>query len=115
MTREMVFDIGPDGVVRYIHDDDAVRLVAQALGRPVIKRASNVEYDNDRGGWTADMSPLGADVVLGPYETREEALEREHTWLTEHMSALLCSQCRESDYGETPAGKPGAPTPRDPT
>jgi hypothetical protein len=99
MSRDLVFDIGPDGVVRYIHDDEAVRL-ASGLGSPYITRASHVEYDNARGGWTADMSPLGSDVVLGPYATRDEALAREHTWLTEHMPALLCEQCR----GATPPG-----------
>jgi hypothetical protein len=88
MSRDLVFDIDPDGVVRYIHDDEAVRL-ACGLGRPHITRASHVEYDNASGGWTADMSPLGSDVVLGPYATRDEALAREHTWLTEHMPALL--------------------------
>ena len=66
MAQDLVFDIGPDGVVRYIHSDEAVR-VAGTLGRPVINRASNVEYDNDRGGWTADMYPLGVTVLLGPY------------------------------------------------
>jgi hypothetical protein len=96
MSNEIVFDIGPDGIVRYIHSDEAVRL-AGTLGRPVINRASNVEYDNEKGGWLADMAPLGSDVILGPYDTREEALEREHTWLTEHMPALLCAQCREVD------------------
>jgi hypothetical protein len=96
MSNEIVFDIGPDGIVRYIHSDEAVRL-AGTLGRPVINRASNVEYDNEKGGWLADMAPLGSSTILGPYDTREEALEREHTWLTEHMPALLCAQCREVD------------------
>jgi hypothetical protein len=114
MAEELVFDIGPDGVVRYIHSDEAVRLLAGALGRPVINRASHVEYDNDRGGWTADMSPLGSPAILGPYSTREEALAREHTWLTEHMPALLCEQCRAVDY-VGPAGAQGEPPPREPT
>jgi hypothetical protein len=96
MAQEIVFDIGPDGIVRYIHSDEAVRLAA-GLSRPVIKRASNVEYDNERAGWTADMSPLGSAVILGPYATREEALEREHTWLIANMPALLCGQCRLAD------------------
>jgi hypothetical protein len=97
MSREIIFDIGPDGIVRYIHSDEAVSLAGTALGRPVISRASTVEYDNEKGYWTADMSPLGSDVILGPYTTREEALAREYIWLTEHMSALLCAQCREAD------------------
>jgi len=97
MAQELVIDIGPDGVVRYIHSDEAVRLLAGVLGRPVIRRASHVEYDNERGGWCAAMSPLGSPVILGPYETREEALAREHTWLIEHMPALLCEQGRGTD------------------
>ena len=100
MSKELVFDIGPDGVVRYIHSDEAVRLAA-GLGRPVINRASHVEYDNEKGGWTADMSPLGSSTILGPFATRDEALAREHTWLTENMPALLCGQCRGID---TPTG-----------
>jgi hypothetical protein len=99
--RDLVFDIGPDGVVRYIHDDEAVR-IARGLGTPRITRASHVEYDNERGGWTADMSPLGSDVVLGPFPTRDEALEREHTWLTAHMPALL----REQGHATPPGGSP---------
>ena len=96
MAKELIFDIGPDGVVRYIHDDEAVRLAA-GLGSPVISRASHVEYDNAQGMWTADMSPLGSNIILGPFATREEALEREHTWLTEHMPTLLCEQCHRVD------------------
>ena len=103
MSEEIIFDIGPDGVVRYIHSDEAVRLIAPALGRPVINRASHVEYDNDAGGWLADMSPLGSSVILGPYDTREEALAREHTWLTENMPALLCEQCRDADDSQREA------------
>jgi hypothetical protein len=115
VAQELVFNIGPDGVVRYIHSDEAVRLAAGALGRPVINRASHVEYDNERGGWTADMSPLGAPVILGPYTTREEALEREHTWLAAYMPMLPCAQYRAVDYGTLPAGRPGELPPRDST
>jgi hypothetical protein len=114
MAQEVVFDIGPDGVVRYIHSDEAIRLAA-GLGRPVINRASHVEYDNERGGWLADMSPLGSPVVLGPFDTRDEALAREHTWLIEHMPALLCEQCRDIDYAAAPAGRPDDLSPRDST
>ena len=99
MAREMVFDIGPDGIARYIHSDEAMRLTA-SLGPPSIKRASFVEYDNERGGWIADMYPIGSPVILGPFATRKEALDREHTWLTEHMPALLCEQCRGVNSSE---------------
>lgn len=115
MAQELVFDIGPDGVVRYIHSDEAVRLLAGALGPPVINRASHVEYDNERSGWFADMSPLGSPVILGPFDTRDEALDREHTWLIENMPALLCEQCRDVDYDAAPAGRPDDPSPRDST
>jgi hypothetical protein len=101
MSKELVFDIGPDGIVRYIHSDEAVRLAAD-LGRPVISRASHVEYDNEKGAWTADMSPLRPGLVLGPYATREEALECEHTWLMRYMPALLCEQCRGIEPSNSP-------------
>lgn len=96
MSATLVFDIGPDGVVRYIHSTAAVAVArAAGLGRPTIRRGSHVEFDNEAQAWFADMSPLGVDTRLGPYETREGALAEEHAWLLEHMPALLCGACRE--------------------
>jgi hypothetical protein len=71
--------VGPDGTVRAIYDE-AIDLAM--LGKPTIKRASSVEPD-ERGRWTADLSPVGGPV-LGPFDLRSEALEAERDWLERH-------------------------------
>lgn len=76
---EIVFS--PGGAARWIHDDRfAGRAFAEALGAPLrISRASAVEPNAD-GRWTADLAPVGGPV-LGPFDTRGEALAAEVAWL----------------------------------
>ena len=75
--------------------------IFRALGEPYeIVRASHVEPlgqcseriqkevkekhpDTDDNSWIVDFSPIGLDLILGPYETREEALAEEHNQLQE--------------------------------
>jgi hypothetical protein len=71
---DMVVD--PAGRVAAVYDE-AIDLAT--LGRPVITRASRVEPD-DRGRWSADLSPVGGPV-LGPFRRRSAALEAERAWL----------------------------------
>lgn len=75
MTHVIV--VLPDGSVKFIYDD-AMREIMK-LGDFVVERASRVEPTPD-GKWTADMEPSGGPV-LGPFETRAEALEAEKVWL----------------------------------
>lgn len=49
-----------------------------------VKRASHVEPDG-KGGWTADMAPVGGGV-LGPFNKRSEALAAEVEWLKERLA-----------------------------
>ena len=73
--------------------------IFRALGEPYeIVRASHVEPlgqcseviqrkvkklnpDADENSWIVDFSPIGLDTILGPYITREEALDEEHKYL----------------------------------
>lgn len=103
-TRQQVI-ISPTGEVRAIYSP-LTSQIAKALGGPVTtRRASHVEPTADLSeaarrsifeiwgcwpsevlwpsAWWADMTPVGGPV-LGPYETREEALDDEKVWLEEH-------------------------------
>jgi len=52
------------------------------LGRLSVRRGSHVEPDAT-GRWTADLSPVNGPI-LGPYSSRQQALEAEQAWLEEH-------------------------------
>jgi hypothetical protein len=71
--------VDPAGRVRAVY---AEAIDLRALGPVRIRRASHVEPTPD-GRWTADMRPV-TGPVLGPFETRGEALDAEHAWLREH-------------------------------
>ena len=76
---ELIVDAGGD--VRCIYDE---ALDLRALGKLQITRASHVEPDSD-GNWWADMGPVGGPV-LGPFESRSEALRAERKWLRRSAS-----------------------------
>jgi hypothetical protein len=73
---EMELVVAAGGDVRCIYDE---ALELRALGRLKITRASHVEPDAD-GNWWADMGPVGGPL-LGPFESRSEALTAERGWL----------------------------------
>ena len=80
--KEVTVIISPDGkTIRFIYDDN-LRPLMEA-GKVKIERASHVEPTPD-GKWTADMSPVDGPL-LGPYDTREEALQEEVKWLLDHQ------------------------------
>lgn len=81
--------INKTGQIVFIHDDD-LALALAALGVPTTRRASHVEPDPAHPGkWLADMSPsTGSKVVLGPFNTRREALQSE----IEYLQKLLTEQ-----------------------
>jgi hypothetical protein len=68
--------ISTSGDCSAIYDES---LDLRTLGRPEISRASHVEPTAD-GQWTADLSPV-AGPILGPFDTRGQALSAEVAWL----------------------------------
>jgi hypothetical protein len=69
----------PGGTVQTVYSDDLdLGALEEALGSPVVRRASHVEPCGL--GWTADMGPSGGPV-LGPFAKRGQALEAETAWL----------------------------------
>jgi hypothetical protein len=80
-TRVMV--IGKDGSILAIYNEAEILGLIQESAQKMIKRASHVEPTED-GQWMADMGPVDGPV-LGPYDTRQEALDHEVDWLTGAM------------------------------
>jgi hypothetical protein len=68
--------ITPQGNGRCVYDE-AIDLTC--IGEVNIQRGSHVE-PNERGHWTADLSPVDGPS-LGPFDTRSEALAAEIAWL----------------------------------
>lgn len=68
--------IEPDGTARTIYSET---IDLGEIGSLSIRRGSHVEPTAD-GKWTADMSPVNGPV-LGPFDTRSEALAAEVAWL----------------------------------
>ena len=73
--------VEPDGTIKLIYEDDLRGLLH--AGSAIITRVSHVEPTVD-GRWTADLSPVGGPI-LGPFDTRTEALQQEVSWLTLHI------------------------------
>ena len=71
--------VEPGGAVRCIYSE---QLDLRTIGSSTITRASHVEPTVD-GQWTADLTPVGGPV-LGPFESRSQALVAERRWLEEH-------------------------------
>lgn len=87
MPSDIELLIDKQGRIVFIHDDDLALALAE-LGVPVTKRASHVEPDPDHPGkWLADMTPsTGIKVVLGPFNTRREALQSEIEYLQKFLA-----------------------------
>jgi hypothetical protein len=77
-----MINVMPDGTIKFVYNDDLRGLMTE--GKATTKRVSHVEPDDD-GKWVADMSPIRPNVMLGPFETRWEALDAERKWLEEHL------------------------------
>ena len=73
-----------NGTVSFIYNDKLAGLTS--LGNTVVKRASHVEPHSVGGKirWMADLSPVQPGVLLGPFDTRAEALAAEVQWLENH-------------------------------
>jgi hypothetical protein len=70
----IVIDSG--GVLKMVFDD---RFDPRYVGEMTIRRGSHVEPTTE-GRWTADLSPAGGPI-LGPFDSRKEALDAEVIWL----------------------------------
>ena len=87
MTTEMELVVDAGGDVRCIYDEG---IDLREIGTLKITRASHVEPDAE-GYWWADMGPSGGPV-LGPYDSRSEALGAEREWLIRRQpAATTCS------------------------
>lgn len=73
--------VDPNGTIRLIYEDDLRGLLQVGQGK--VTRASHVEPTVD-GRWTADLTPVNGPV-LGPFETRAEALQTEVSYLIAHV------------------------------
>lgn len=65
-----------DGSVRILFDDDVRELCDALGGKTASRRASHVELDDDMRWWV-DLSPVGGPPQIGPFETRDLAIEAE--------------------------------------
>lgn len=73
-----------NGRVRCLYGEE---LDLPRLGKLAIARGSHVEPTAD-GQWTADLSPV-TGPVLGPYDSRRDALTAERQWLEEHWLSAV--------------------------
>ena len=78
----MLIEIMPSGEVRMIYSDSMREILDEGQGS--IRRASHVEPTIDNK-WEADLSPSGHNITLGPFESREEALSAEVSFLNQHV------------------------------
>lgn len=79
---EMIVDECDNSIVM-INNDHLDSSFFTGIGTATIRRASHVEPD-EQMRWLADMSPSNGPV-LGPFDSRAEALQAEVLWLKEHM------------------------------
>lgn len=72
----------------FIYKDSMIPLLE--IGKADVKRASHVEPKENNGKieWTADLSPIIPGKVLGPFNTREEALSAEVEWLEDNLGKI---------------------------
>ncbi len=64
MARPLIIIFRADGTAGALYADELVPFF-QALGHVTVQRASHVEFDNQRGGWTVELEPgvLGAALT----------------------------------------------------
>jgi hypothetical protein len=92
-----------DDTIRFISDDKLISLFN--TGRVIDhRRVSDVEpWPDDPTKWMADMGRVGGPK-LGPFTTRQEALDHEKNWLIAHGVPLRPPT--RSDHPREPAGNP---------
>lgn len=70
------------GVCQAVYDD-RFRDIFQALGLPIITRATDIEHDTLSGDWIATFRETGEIIARGP--NRAQVIENEIKWLEEHL------------------------------
>jgi len=70
------------GAIRAVYDDRWHSILA-AIGRPVIERASEVEYDADAQEWVATYRATGEVIARGP--NRAEVIASEVRWIESNV------------------------------
>ena len=67
---------------RFVYRDDTAAIMSKIESKSNTFRASHVEPCGNK--WTADMGPVDGPV-LGPFLSRETALNAELNWIQENM------------------------------
>jgi hypothetical protein len=80
----MLLVINRCGNIRCLYNE---AIEVQDLGQLLIRRASYVEPDT-HGEWHVDFKPLNGPQ-LGPYRSRQSALQAEESWLETHWLTTL--------------------------
>ncbi len=76
--------ISPQGRIHFLWEP-ALTELAQQLGEPHVRRASWIDRSPD--GYWADLERSGGPR-LGPFESREAAIDAEKAWLENHRLGL---------------------------
>jgi len=82
-----IITVKPDGTIQFIHDDRLRGLLQQGVAS--LRRVSHVEPGDPTKGqnpleWYTEML-AGGGRVLGPFETRQGALDAEVEWVNTHV------------------------------
>lgn len=80
---KLVINVQANGDIKFIYADALKALLG--LGDAQIERASHVE-PTAGNQWEADMSPVGGPR-LGPFDTRQAALDAEVVWINRNVLA----------------------------
>ena len=76
----MLINILPSGYVECLYTD---KINLRNIGSLDVRRASNVEFDNNKQGWMVDIELDGA--ILGPFESREVAIQAEVEYIENNI------------------------------
>ena len=87
-AKEYEIFILPDGTVRFVYYDELEPILS--VGKPQVRRVSHVDaviVKKQGLRWFADLYPVKGPK-LGPFKTRELAIQSELEWLSENLSKL---------------------------
>ncbi len=93
IVDKVIGRLGDKKTTRASHVEPGNELSTEAL-RWLMRREISPSLPASANKWWADMLPVGGPV-LGPWATREDALEAEESWLHEHHIPY-CRPCADS-------------------